>query len=394
VRHGPGRPSSHAALARLTGQVPDAKKSQPITDLDEILALAAAHPYDPWANYQAARALSSQGQPEAASQILNNSVWFSDRDLSMLDASLALLRQIDPAWATRRIVRVHCYADESVREDPHWRWRLRLLWLTLSRALGPILDTAFVPVSLKAFRSERGGPDLLSIDAAMRRQVDDSPEQGIVAVFTQRSVPSDGREWRSGQAELLGERMVIRLVPETTMSRTMVHETLHLYGGVHLSTEFDSLMNPGGGSLQVDELNLRIALLTRERRFYRDVGIEGDVLRYTDSDELLAAYLQLLEFNLRPRNRDLLRANDESTRSKALAAQLTWEATELDDHMAQVSEFLGRLYLRRNRLEDARNFYELAAKLHGLGTVEGQAAREEVRRIRQTQRRERRQESR
>jgi hypothetical protein len=226
---------AHAELAALTGRAP----RRPAAGAAEALRVAEAHPYDPWARVGAAQLLLAQGLREEARALLADHVWFADLDPPSGLAAFRLLRQLDERWARRRVVPVHCYADQTVRRSPSWRMRLRVLWGALSASLDPVLGTAFVPLSFSSFSSSGAGSRLAAIDEALLSSAGPLPASGIVAAFTERPAPRQPGAWKLGQAEYLGRRTLVRLEPGKVASRTLVHEVLHLYGGVHINPDLD-----------------------------------------------------------------------------------------------------------------------------------------------------------
>ncbi|MCZ6464380.1 MAG: tetratricopeptide repeat protein [Proteobacteria bacterium] len=357
----PTRPDAHAALAALTG--PAGSRA---IDPAEAIALATAHPYDPRAALAAARVLLASGRAAAARVRLAAAVWLADLDPQAGLEAARLLREIDPAHSERRIVQVHCYADESIRRQPGWQMRLRLIWHGLSTTLTPALDTTFVPVSIGAFSSAGAGAQLGSIEAAFLTSVPRVPPSGIVAVFSGQPPPRRKGHWRLGAAEFLGRRLMTRLGEDglDTKSRTLVHEVLHLYGGVHIAADRDSLMNPSGDSLQLDPANERIVSLMRARRFGPG-GLDGNLRPTVDAKALTIAYVAALRQNLTSRALGLAEALEARETSRFVAADLARDAVVLDEHMASVCLFVGQLLIWQARFGEAAHFFDFAARLYG-----------------------------
>ncbi len=256
------RPDVQFALAELTGRAPQQRP----TDLGEAARLANAHPFDPRALTRAGRFAEGAGRPEIAKNFYQRAFWLASFDEEAGLHAFARLQAIDPEWKQRRLVPVHCWADQTVRADPAWRFRLIRLFRNLSLDAAPMIETAFVPLSMNGFETADSFPSLRAMDDQLRKQAGAQPARGIMAAFTERPPPAAGT-WRLGQAEFLGSRMFVRLEPGELRSHVLAHEMLHLYGGIHISPEIDSIMNPSGGSYALDPLNEAIFRSLRNRRF-------------------------------------------------------------------------------------------------------------------------------
>ena len=238
-------------------------------------------------------------------------------------------------------------------------------------SLAPLLDTVFVPASLQDFSSAGASDELASIDAAFARTARSWPSTGILAGFTERPPPRRSGFWRLGQAQYLGRRMLVRLEPGATESRTLLHEILHLYGGVHVAEEMDSLLNPSGSSLELDPANQRIVIALREREFGPG-GLEANVMPQVDAEELTDSLTGSLRLPLHFRRLGVLAALEMRETSRFAAARGVREARELDPHLASVSRFVATLLIRQRRYAEAARFLEGAARIQGPRTSEGQ----------------------
>jgi tetratricopeptide (TPR) repeat protein len=361
---------AHAVLVELTGRAP----RRPCADAGEALRVAEAHPYDPWARLQAARLLLAKGLREKARSQLADHVWFADLDPASGLLAFRMLQRLDPRWARRRVVPVHCYADETVRESPSWQMRLRGIWASLSASLDPVLETAFVPVSLAPFSSSGAASQLFSIEEAFLSSVRGVPTAGIIVALTERPAPKRRGKWRLGQAEYLGRRMVVRLEPGQVESRTLIHEVLHLSGAVHINPDLDSIMNPSGVSLELDPANRKIVELLRGRRFGPG-GVHANVLPFVDHGELTVALAQALRLNLQFRRLGILEALEAKESSRFLGARKAREAFALDPDLASVARFVALLLAEQGRFASAARFMETAANLYGSRSADGRAAR-------------------
>jgi tetratricopeptide (TPR) repeat protein len=362
------QPGVHGRLLDLTGRAP---AGRPLST-GEALERVQAHPYDPRALTRAGARLAAEGRGAEAAPLLKKAVWLADLDRDAARRALALLPSVDPAWEERRAVPVHVFVDETLRAQPHWDFRMRLLWLGISNSLDPLLATRFVPVELRAMWTGEGPLRLEPWYERFRLSMARAPA-GIVAAFTERPPPQASGLHGRGLAEFLGRYLAARLEPGQTTSRVLAHEILHLYGAVHVSPELESLMNPIGESRRLDLANQRIARAVRGRTF-QGIGLEGDVLAHTDLDEVVAAYEAALAVNMLFRNAGIAQAIRSSAYSRPLAAREARRATHLDPHLADVSRMLARLMLADGRRGEALLLLDSAARLYG-NTSKGREAR-------------------
>jgi tetratricopeptide (TPR) repeat protein len=363
----PARYTAHQRLADLTGPAPPSVSGS----VDARLLRARQHPYDAKALLGGARAALSQGDEKTAGRWLTRLVWLADVDPDASRAAIQELSEIDPAWKDRIVVPVHIYADQSVRAEPGWRARMRLVWRSLSVALDPLLQLLFIPVSISEFDSSGSSSTLAGIEQAFRRTAGVLPSSGMIAAFTDRQPPEGGGMWRLGVAEFLGRVMVMRLAPGEISSRTLAHEAMHIFGAVHVSDERGSLMNPSGNSLNIDPSNIEITRLLRTRRF-RPGGLDANVIPYVDVPKLSRAYVGALSRNLKARSRGLKEANRSRGESRYIASQLGQDATSMDTNLGDVSAFTAVLMLRQGRHEDAIALFSAAGRLYGPNTPRGQ----------------------
>lgn len=372
----PRRPEAHALLEGLTGRAPRDREPGP----EDPLALVREHPYDPWARWRAGAALARSGHAAAARGVLEGAVWLADLDPESAGQAIALLREIEPAWRTRSVVEVHLFADQTL-PAPGREFRLRLLVAAATQGLGEVLGTAFVPASIATFSSAGATDDLASIDAAFLAAARPLPASGIVAALTERPPPRRQGE-RLGQAEFLGRRLVARLQPGEGESRVLLHELLHLYGGVHVTDQIESIMNPSGTSRVLDPLNLRIVGAVRPRTFGRG-GVEANVLPRVDRKLLAGLYVEALRVNLIARYGEIQQAIAARQLSRPNADALARKAGALDEHLADVCRFAAALQLLERETVEAVTLLEAAGVLYGPGTprsLEARALADRVRR--------------
>jgi tetratricopeptide (TPR) repeat protein len=370
----PLRSEAHAELAALTGPAPRGP-----ADLDEALRRAREHPYDLRAAVQAASALADAGRKPEATRRLESILWLADLDPASAKRAWALLRRLEPTWRDWQLVPVHSYADESIRGDPGWRYRLRLTWLGATRSLGSLLRVRFVPASIRRFASADVAPSLDSIHTAFRNQAGMLPREGIVAVLTDREPPRGRRSVRLGQAEFLGRRLVVRLDPEGGSNRVLLHELLHLYGGVHVAAGVKSLMNPSGKTEALDSLNAAIVRELGVRRFLGN--LETDVFELIDLEATTAAYENALRANLVMRHAGMTEAIEISSTSPVAAARTARRVQKLDPHLGDVARFIAVLYQRGEHPASAAFLLEKAARLYGPDSARGRQSAREAERI-------------
>jgi Tfp pilus assembly protein PilF len=365
-------PVAHARLAELTGAAPPGETSS----LAQALEIADAHPYDPRVVLQAGRLLAGSGQTRSAQVYLERVLWLADLDPASAEQASRLLPGVDPAWRERRVIPVHVFADERVRAQPGWRFRLRTSWLAVSNSLREVLDARFVVYSQSAFASEGVGPDLEAIHAALWRSLAQEPRSGILAAFTGQPEPGGPGPHKRGLAEFVGRRATLRIDPGSrdVEIRVLAHEVLHLFGAVHVASDLESLMNPTSEARVLDPYNLRIVRALRQRRFGR-AGLDGDVLPYIDLAETRAAFTEALAANLTFRRMGLDRALRSREFSQFRAAREWQEARQLDPHLGDVTRFLAYLSEADGRPDEAVALMETAAELYGPQSPAGRDAR-------------------
>jgi hypothetical protein len=167
--------------------------------------------------------------------------------------------------------------------------------------------------------------------------------------------------------------MTVRLTPGQFVSRTLIHEVLHIYGGVHVAPGIESLMNPSGRSRTLDLGNQAIAWLVRKRRFGPG-GIQANILPYLDIDKLIAIYVETLRVNLGLRRTKVNEALEET--SRYVGSALAQEAARMDSHLGDVARVTGFLLSIQGHPAQAADLYQGAAGLYGLRTPRGREMRE------------------
>jgi len=377
LQRDPSRYDVHAGLAEITGF---AARPASVSGAAAI-HLAEAHPYDPWALLRAGEALASSGADAAAIETLERAVWLSDVDPTSAAAATDLLATLSPRWRDERVISVHVYADEPIRAETGWEFRLRTLILSLSNALSGVLGVRFAPVSIAEFDTGEIPLDLDSIHRVFTRATASPPGAGVLAAFTGRPVPRHRVDAKWGIAEFLGRRLSVRLEPRAVQSRTLAHEILHLYGAMHVADDLDSLMNPAGDSLKLDSLSHRSVRAMRRRTF--DSGrIEQDVLPWIDLHEAIDAYVAVLGANRTFRELGLAEIVGRRWDFDTAAAPRLRRVEKLDSHLADASRIVAALMLSDGRRVEALSLLETAAQLYGPDAKRGRETAEHAEALR------------
>ncbi len=371
LRRRPGDARAHALLASTTGRAPP----EPVRTLERAVERADAHPYDPRALLRAGALLAERGPQRPAAAYLKRVLWLADLDPPAAGEAARLLTGLAELWAWERVVPVHVLADEGVRARPGWRFELRSRWLEVSRSLREILGVRFVTTSIGEFRSAGSGPELESIHAGVWGRVRSAPPGGILAAFTGQPLPERAGERKRGLAEFAGRRTTLRLSDDPRADqRVLAHEILHLFGGIHVAADLESLMNPSGESLKLDPYNARIAAAMRPRRF-QEGDPEKTIVPFVDLDELVEALSAGLGANLSFRRQGYAEALQAARSSRFEAAHRWRAASALDPHLADVSRFLARLSWVQGERVRAVELLEVAGQLYGPRTRRGRSAR-------------------
>jgi len=377
----PTHPATHARLAEMTGPAPRSGRTTPAAKIQR----AFDHPYDPAALLAGGEALAAQGRSTEAIELLEKAVWLADLDpASALDALLKL-REWSGAWAARRVVPVHVYADAALRSGAGWRFALRTAWLSASNSLDDVLQTRFVPILIAPFDAAGdvdpdGERDELDALYGQFVATTDPPEEGILALITGRPVSPGPGARKKGVAELLGRSLAVRLDPGASQTRVLAHELLHLYGAIHVLDDLESLMNPTGSSLKLDSGSCRIAQ-AMARRAFASGGIERNVLPFVELRRATDAYLAALSTNLVFRDAGIVEAKREVSRARAV--DRVHHATRLDPHLGDAARVVAVLMIADGRRSEALRLLELASQLYGEDTVAGKQATAEADVLRQ-----------
>jgi len=323
----------------------------------EALERARAQPDAPPVLLRAAQALRRAGDDAGSLTLLERIVWLGDVDPASTEAAITLLADRSPAWRGRMLVPVRAFADESVRASTDWQTRLRSIVHALSETLGDTLEVRFVLRALESFDSGAVPGDLAAVHRAFTRATTPAPGDGILLAFTARATPPAEGDSRDGIAEFLGRRASIRLTKDADPRWTAAHEVLHLYGGVHVGHDRDSLMNPTGDSTALDEANRRCVRAMRRRRFERDSGDRGavdrDVLARIDLHEAALAYTELVAAN---------RTYQRIAAGKVVAR---------DAALADAARAIAGILLGAGRNSDALALFDAAETLYGPDTERG-----------------------
>jgi hypothetical protein len=368
------RPDVHEQLFLRTGRAPRGAAAAA-----EPVALAMAHPYDPWARLRAGRAERDAGRPEAAAEHWRWALFTADLDPASARSAFLELAGLGEGPRRMAQVPVHLFADESVRAHAGWRFRLRLSLHAVSEALDPVLDTTWVPASIQSFDAADAGARLSELIAAFERRGRTNPPRGMLVLLTERYAPARGRSRKLGEAQFLGRRLIARLAEGEILSRVLAHEILHLYGAAHLSERVDSLMNPSGGEWVIRAPNAAILKQTRKRRFGPG-GIERNVLPYVDLEATIDAYLAIIRANLALRRAGIQEVLGDVSTPRARAQRLR-KVAQLDPHLGDVCSFTAKLLWRAQRGPEAVRLFDTAAALYGPRSPQGRASRAQADRL-------------
>jgi len=329
----------------------------PTENAEDAFARARLRPDDPATLLHAADSLWSAGDSPASLALLERIVWLGDVDPATTDRALARLAERSPWWQGRTPVPVRAFADASVRARPDWERAVRGSVYALSEILGGALEVRFVLRSLEPVANGEPAGDLLAFHRAFTRATSPPPGDGILLGFTARPASAPHRDGQDGVAEFLGRRASVRLADGTDPRWTLAHEVMHLYGGVHVGHDRDSLMNPTGDATEIDPANRRCIRAMRRRAFDHDSprsdAIERDVLSRIDLDEAAAAYTEMVATN--------------RTYRRIAAGKVVAPDADLADAARSVAGIL----LAAGRRADAGELFEAAATLYGPETPRG-----------------------
>jgi hypothetical protein len=232
-----------------------------------------------------------------------------------------------------------------------------------------VIDTWFVPVSIGEVSLAGAGETLESLNQAFHLRARIPSRPGIVAAFTGQPAPRRGGA-KLGQAEFIGRSLIVRFPPGERQSRVLVHEVLHLYGGIHVADALDSIMNPILGSFTLDPLNVAIVREMRGRGFYL-AGIDRNVLAEIDVPKAIDAYQNALGANLAFRRLGVNEALDARSTSRFIARDKLEKARQLDPHLGDVSRIVAVLLVATDRPAEALRMLEFAAALYGRNSDRG-----------------------
>jgi hypothetical protein len=364
----PSAYAAHARLAELTGRAP-----RRATHVDEAVRLADRHPYDPRALVDAGRLLADAGRADEATAPLETALVFADRDPEAAADAIVLLATLSPEWRERRVLPVHVFADARLRSDPGWRFRLRALWLEVSANLEPLLGIRFVVTTTGGFDAEGVGAELGPILGRLAARTRQGPAEGLVAGFT-AVPPPPTRRVEYGLAHYLERHLVVRMDSRPDALLVLAHEIVHLFGGIHVVDDVESLMNAHSMVPKLDTANARIARALRDRTFGPG-GIERNVVARVDLDASIEALEYGLAVNLTYRKLGLERLLRDESLSRYHAAREAERVTTLDPHLGDVSSFLAALLWHDGRRVQAVHFLEIASRLYGAQSARGRSTR-------------------
>ncbi len=369
------------ALQQEFAEVSGAAPRRLIKNAKEAIQLARDYPFDPWAVVTAGEVASVSGQPQIAVNYFESALWLAMANPQFGEIAFNKLQGLSEEWRKRRLVPVHIWADETIRADSAWKFRAIHLFRNLSHDSDAMVKTIFLPISSQGFESGNGFPTLSNIEQRFRESTPGVPGYGIVIILTERVPPKiPGESWRLGQAQFLGRVMTVRLKPGELRSRVLVHELLHLYGGIHISPEAESIMNPSGDSYKLDPINASIFSNMRNRQFTSQ-GIQQNIFPWIDLREAAKNYERGLRLNLGFRNAGMIEARNDLTESPFVAAQRAQKAQQLDEHLISISKFLADIYLVQGKKAKAIETLRLTQQLQGPNSSAGQKTQAHIQRI-------------
>jgi hypothetical protein len=205
------------------------------------------------------------------------------------------------------------------------------------------------------------------------RQVTDRRLTGISAAFTGRPAPRRSGA-RLGLAEFLGRSLIVRLSREERRSRVLVHEVLHLYGGMHVADDLDSIMNPVAGSFKLDSLNAAI-VREMQKRDFRNAPFGQNIVARIDVSKAIDSYVNAIGANLVFRRMGVEEALEARSSSRFTAHEKFKEARELDSHLGDVARVVASLLLADERPAEAVQMFEFSAELYGRNSERGKKVR-------------------
>jgi tetratricopeptide (TPR) repeat protein len=176
-----------------------------------------------------------------------------------------------------RTVRVKAVADEPFRDNEKWEKEVRAHFAWADKELSRIAGVGLQLVAVERWTTHQS--DSMGLLLRELGQIEKG-EADVVVGFTGHAPPEMTFIWEgerydmslpfvAGLALPLGDRAVVRRTFKADTRRTLAHEVLHLFGGVHVKEK--SVLQSGTDSLSValDPFNRRVLDATRGRAFDR-----------------------------------------------------------------------------------------------------------------------------
>ena len=195
---------------------------------------------------------------------------------------------------TVRAVRVKAVADEAFRDNEKWEKEVRAYFAWADKELSKIaaVSTKLVAVdrwtthqtdSMGLLLRELGHVDKGEADVVVGFTGHDPPELTFIVEGERYDMPLP---FIAGLALPLGDRAVVRRTFKAETRYTLVHELLHLFGGVHVKEKSVLQSGTDSRSVTLDPFNRRVLDITRARAFDHN---PRDYSR-SDLDRLVALY--------------------------------------------------------------------------------------------------------
>ncbi len=168
-----------------------------------------------------------------------------------------------PRDDTVRTIRCRIAVDEECRAQKEWRSAIKRVVADSSVRFEREFGIKFEIVRIRPWYSDNKKESLFDLLRSLQREI---PQKNceVVIGFTGQSYQKGAF---SGATICYGNYVILRWVrSEDRMTRTLIHEFCHLFGGIDLHQE-ESIMNQAGRGNGFDEFTSRIILINKFRSF-------------------------------------------------------------------------------------------------------------------------------
>jgi tetratricopeptide (TPR) repeat protein len=194
-----------------------------------------------------------------------------------------------------RTVRIKIVADQHYAHQTAWKRKAARQLRDIEGEISAVMDIDFEIIEYELWEHEEE-PDLYRLTSQMIDAIDRGKADAVIG-FTFRRCPKQTTKVHADGVTVPYRGMMISTYhapcPRNMfIPYVMIHEMIHLMGGVHVSD--NTLMSPFFAdtvSLVVDSLNLQIVRLTRDIDFQRGYAS----LEYNTLEELSALYDHAVE---------------------------------------------------------------------------------------------------